>query len=217
MAGTCLQIFFVYSVLSPYAELPLTWKVVLCVDQKGKLLPSYGYCDIQLWILQLFSVLKLTKVSHFHKADLVVNNFGFFSSLFGGRDHMMNFYWWKLTAHWESGQSAHHTRLYLFGQETGTLVYSMGVCAAEKQHCAWQGNAAIQTLSSIKPYHSSLKMCIPSFQTYWQKPQTTGILHILMLKWVLIKLGFTVDVIRCWSTVDMYCICSFLIIYYTFV
>lgn len=72
MAGTWLQIFFVYSVLSPYAELPLTWKVVLCVDQKGKLLPSYGYCDIQLWILQLFSVLKLTKVSHFHKADLVV-------------------------------------------------------------------------------------------------------------------------------------------------
>lgn len=116
---------------------------------------------------------------------------------------MMNFYWWKLTAHRESGQSAHNTRLYLFGQGTGMLVYSMGLCAAEKQHCGWEGNAAIQTLSSIKPYHSSLKMCIPSFQTYWQKPQTTGILHILMLKWVLIKLGFTVDVIRCWSTVDV--------------
>lgn len=72
MARTWLQVFFVYSVLSPYAELPLTWKVVLCVDQKGKLWPSYGYCDIQLWILQLFSVLKLARVSHFHKADLVV-------------------------------------------------------------------------------------------------------------------------------------------------
>lgn len=72
MARTWLQIFFVFSVLSLYAELPLTWKVVLCVDQKGKLLPGYGYCDTQLWILHLFSVLKLARVSHFHKADLVV-------------------------------------------------------------------------------------------------------------------------------------------------
>lgn len=48
-----------FSVLSSYAELPLTWKVVLCVDQKRKILPSYGYCDIQLWILQLLSVFEI--------------------------------------------------------------------------------------------------------------------------------------------------------------
>lgn len=220
MGRTWLQIFLVYSVLWSYAELPLTWKVVLCVAQKGKLSPN-GYCDIQLWILQLLSVLKFTRISHFHQADLylhlVVTILA--SSLFGGRDHMKNFSWWKLTAHWESGQSAHNTGLclYLFGQEMGTLVYSLGAHAAQKQRCAQEGNAAKQTLSLIKPYHSSWKMCIPSVQTYWQKPQPTGILHILMLKWILIKLGFTVDVIRCWSTVDMYCICSFLIIYYTFV
>lgn len=53
-----------------YAELPLTSKVVLCVDQKGKFLPSDGYCDIQLWILKLLSVLKLARVSHTHQADL---------------------------------------------------------------------------------------------------------------------------------------------------
>lgn len=121
----------------------------------------------------------------------------------------MNFYWWKLTAHCEFEQSARNTGLclYLFGQEMGTPVYSMGAHAAQRQHRAQEGDAAIQTLSLIKPYHNLWKMCIPSLQTYWQKdpkPQTTGILHILMLKWVLIKLGFTVDVIRCWSTVDMY-------------
>lgn len=70
---TWLQIFFVYSVLSSYAELQLTGKAVLCVDQKGKLLPSYGYCDIQLWILQLLSVLKIARVSHFHQADLYLH------------------------------------------------------------------------------------------------------------------------------------------------
>lgn len=73
MGRTWLQIFFFYSVLSSYAELPLALKAVLCVDQKGKLLPSYGYCDIQLRILQLLSVLKLTGVSHFHQADLYLH------------------------------------------------------------------------------------------------------------------------------------------------
>lgn len=72
MGRTWLQIFLVYSILWSYAELPLTWKVVLCVAQKGKLLPN-GYCDIQLWILQLLSVLKFTRISHFHQADLYLH------------------------------------------------------------------------------------------------------------------------------------------------
>lgn len=73
MGRTWLQMFLLILYFHLYAELPLTWKVVLCVDQKGKLLPSYGYCDIQLWILQLLSVLKLARVSHFHQADLYLH------------------------------------------------------------------------------------------------------------------------------------------------
>lgn len=67
------NIFCLFCTFHLYAELPLTWKVVLCVDQKGKFLPSYGFCDTQLWILQLLSVLKFARVSHFHQDDLYLH------------------------------------------------------------------------------------------------------------------------------------------------
>lgn len=61
MVRTWLQIFFLILYFDLYAELPLTSKIVLYMDQKGKFLHSNGYCDIQLWILKLLSVLKLAR------------------------------------------------------------------------------------------------------------------------------------------------------------
>lgn len=69
-ARTWLQIYFLILYFDLYAELPLTSKVVPCVDEKGKFLPSNGYCDTQLRILKLLSVLKLARVSRIHQADL---------------------------------------------------------------------------------------------------------------------------------------------------
>lgn len=100
-----------------YAELPLTSKVVLYVDLKGKFLPNNGYSDTQLWILKLLPVLKLARVSHIHQAglylQLVVTILASFLPFFEVGGHMMSFYWWKLTAQYEFGQSTHNTGLCL--------------------------------------------------------------------------------------------------------
>lgn len=92
---TWLQMFFLILYFDLCAELPLASKVVLYVDQKGRFWPSNGYCDAQLWLLKLLSVLKLARVSHIHQVDLylqlVVPILASFLPFFWGRGHMMNF------------------------------------------------------------------------------------------------------------------------------
>lgn len=118
MGRTWLQIFFAYSVLS-----------FLCrtstVIKSSSLYGSERNIFAQLWLLWYSAVntsamvcFETCKGFTFSSGWLVSafggNNLGFFSSLFGGRGHMMNLYWWKLIAHCEFRQSAHNTGLCLY-------------------------------------------------------------------------------------------------------
>lgn len=157
-----------------YAKLPLTSGVVPYVDQKGKFWPNNGYCDTQLWMLKLLSVLKLAEVSHIHQGDLYLQLVLITLACF-----LFFFFFLEVANTWWICKGENWQHSIILDKVLITLDY-VCICSGKKweheyniqvdiseakEHQTWKVNASIQTPSLIKPYHSSWKACIPSLQT----------------------------------------------------